>query len=269
MSRTIVTLAALVAAVTFSDASVQADSSGGAGGGEIWAGVQTGRAPDASGTDASDCRWRPTLPHDAVIGGQGPVLRTTGGVTYQLFDRVCPTGTTLHWIPRLTPSALAEHAADLLRARLPGPRPGFAPAADGAVVHVGVWFWTDPTVWHPMSVTAWVPTPSGPLWATTTARPSALVLDPGDGELGTGPTTCPGPGDVWQPADGDTTASACSYTYRHSSAARASGRFAARVAIEWRISWTSSTGDGGPLDGHTTWATQPVTVAEIQALVTR
>jgi hypothetical protein len=246
-----------------------ADGSGGAGGGEIWAGVQTGRVPDTDGTDASDCRWRPTLPHDAIIGGQGPVLRTTGGVTYQMFDRVCPTGTTLHWIPRLTPSSLAEHAADLLRARLPLPRPGFAPAADRTVVRVGTWFWTDPRVWRPVSITAWVPTPTGPLWATTTALPTRLVLDPGDGPLGAGPVACSGPGRIWQPTDGDSSASPCSYTYVHASAVHPSGRFPARVAIEWQISWMSSTGAGGPLAGHTTWAGQPVTVAEIQALVTR
>jgi hypothetical protein len=268
MSRVIAgMLLTLVAGLAHPDGTAWADGSGGAGGGEIWAGVQTGRAPDADGTDASDCRWRPTLPHDAVIGVQGPVVRTTGGVTYQLFDRVCPKGTTLHWIPRLPPSSLAEHAADLLRSRLPLPRPGFAPSPDRTVVQVGVWFWTDPAVWRPVSVTAWVPTPTGTLWATTTARPTRLTLDPGDGDLGTGLVTCSGPGRIWQPADGDSSASPCSYTYAHASAVHTAGRFPARVAIEWQISWTSSTGAGGALADHTTWADQPVTVSEIQALV--
>jgi hypothetical protein len=261
-------VAALAAGVLSVPSTARADGTGGAGGGEIWAGVQTGRVPGTDGTDASSCRWLPTLPRDAGIGVQGPVIRTVAGITYQLFDRVCPSGTTLHWIPQLPPASLAEQATRLLRARLPLPRPGFAPEADRVVVQVGLWYWTDPLVWRPVSVTAWVPTPTGPLWATTTARPTRLVLDPGDGRLGAGPATCAGPGRVWQPADGDSAGSTCSYTYGHSSAVHPDDRFPARMAIEWQISWTSSSGSGGALPGHTTWADEPVTVEEIQALVT-
>jgi hypothetical protein len=38
--------------------------------------------------------------------------------------------------------------------------------------------------------------------------------------------------------------------------------------IDWDISWTSSTGAGGPLDGFSTTTTTPLAVAEVQGLVT-
>jgi hypothetical protein len=40
------------------------------------------------------------------------------------------------------------------------------------------------------------------------------------------------------------------------------------MTIDWDISWTSSTGAGGALDGFSTSATAPLAVAEVKGLVT-
>lgn len=242
---------------------------GGAAGGVIWAGVQFGRPPASlSSRDSNGCTWRPATVHDAGLGDSGTITRVTNGITYRLYYRSCPSGGALVWIPESSPPNLALQAANTIYSRLPTPRPGVAPPAHAGVVNVGMWYWTDPATWRSVSVTAWVPTPTGILWATTTARPVSLVFTPGDGSLGSGPASCTGPGTRWTAQHGDTTASSCMYTYRHSSAMHATGRYPASLGIVWQVSWTSNAGRGGSLPAHTTTASLPITVDEIQALVT-
>jgi hypothetical protein len=207
--------------------------------------------------------------HDAGLGGSGSITRVTNGITYRLYYRSCPAGGTLVWIPETPPSTLAVQASNTIYSRLPAPQPGVAPPASAGVVNVGMWYWTDPSTWRTISVTAWVPTPTGILWATTTARPVSLVFSPGDGSLGTGSTSCTGPGTRWAAHHGDATTSPCMYTYRHASVMHSSGRYPATVGIVWQISWTSNGSRGGSLPGYTTTTSLPITVQEIQALVTR
>lgn len=219
---------------------------------------------------ASSCTW---APHDATPGGSKPtyLYKTEYGLRYQLYDKRCPSQPlTYVWVPELDSRRLSYHATAYLEDRLPAPRASFAPPAGAGVVTVATWFWID--AWSPVSVTAWVPTATGGYrWATTTARPVALVFDPGDGVLGTGAVTCTGPGTRWRTADGDERASpaGCQYTYRHSSVRAPDGRrFAARVTIVWDVSWRSSSGAGGYAGRLRTSSSYGMTVRELQALVT-
>jgi len=104
----------------------------------------------------------------------------------------CAPGQTTARQP--TALELAQLAYGLLR--LPSPVPSRYPSgtlADGrpyTVVNTYMWFWTDPSVWQPLSKRVC----AGALCATATARPSQLTLDPGNGDQA---VSCPGPGTRW------------------------------------------------------------------------
>lgn len=239
---------------------------GGAGGGLIWAEVQFSSPPSSGGSDDGGCRWRPAQTYDAGIGETGDITREIGGMIQRLYERSCGGTTELIWVSQPTSGQLGAVARDVLIGRLPSPVPGTAPPPDRAIVQSGIWFWTDPVVWRSVSVTAWVPTPGGVLWARTTATPVGLVMVPGDGSSPA--VSCAGPGRVWTRPDGDEAVSPCTITYLHDSSLAPSGRHPAVVGIDWSISWTSSTGDSGALPGCRTVAAVPMKVSEIQALVT-
>ena len=230
--------------------------------GAIWAGVQFSSPPSSGGGgDGSGCTWRLAKPYDSGIGeDEGPVEREVDGILYRLFERSCGGSSTYIWIPAPTPGQLAQQASSALISQLPRPVPRTAPPGPQGVVNVGMWFWTDRSVWGSRSVTAWVPTPSGVLWATTTATPTGLVFASGTG----GWASCAGPGAVWTPSAGDGRWSSCSYTYSRSTG----GAVAASLGIQWSVTWSSNTGAGGSLGTHVTSSGLSVAVEEIQALVT-
>jgi hypothetical protein len=58
------------------------------------------------------------------------------------------------------------------------------------------------------------------------------------------------------------------YAWHHASSTSRSGTWPTRSTWEWAVTYSSSTGAGGSLAPLTTTSTQPVTVREIQALVT-
>ena len=117
--------------------------------------------------------------------------------------------------------------------------------------------------WRTTAVTASV----GPLWATVTAKPLRLTFDPGDPKS-RGSATCDGDGPVAEYIAA--TPGMCSYTYRNaSSTSTVDGyHFSTTLTVDWQISWTSSTGEGGPLDSISTSTSTPLAVAEVKGLVT-
>lgn len=248
-----------------------ADTSGGSSAGVIWAGVQAGTPPRSGSSGGSACTWRMLVTFDSSIGRTTNISRVVSGIRYDLYERRCGAVFTDVWIPRLSPSQLARSAAVSAQARLPAPVANFAPVADSVVVKLPVWFWVESSWWTPVSATAWIPTALGTLWARTTATPVRVKFwtqdDASPDGPGTGSTSCAGPGRPWQVALGDEAVSACSYTFAHSSGSRPSGRFVGVVGVEWRISWTSSTGAGGMLPSHTTASFVTTRVGELQALV--
>jgi hypothetical protein len=272
MSRVVTVLIALALGAGLpAPASVQAsESGGGTAPSTIYAGVSVYRG-GWRGT-GSPCTWKPYEANPDVGWPGFSVYEQVDGITYQLFEKRCPSPPLEYvWIPDLDTRRLSYTGTAYLERILPRPRASFAPPATAGVVSVGTWMWIDPADWAPVSVTAWVPLPTGGArWATTTAHPVALQFDPGDGRLGTGTVTCTGPGTRWTSADGDVarSPSGCEYAYRHSSALAANGRtFAARVTIVWDVSWRGSSGGGGYAGRLSTSSTTAMTVREIQALV--
>jgi hypothetical protein len=250
---------------------IAVDISAAVNGAQIMAGVRIGMPPGST-DDGGDCEWSSAIPRDAIIGSGGEVFKQIGSIRYQLYDFTCidrTPATMYYWIPKVSEETLANEASSVLYDNIPAPWGEFAPPARRGVVKLGMWFWVNPLIWVPVSVTAWVPTPGGPISVTTTATPKKLKFQPGDGELGTGTVECDGPGRWWFPIFGDSLDSPCMYTYQHSSALHSSGAFPAQLGIEWHVTWRSNTGASGTLQDVTFNASHQIVVRELQALVTK
>ena len=245
---------------------------GGADGDTVWAGVQTGTPPTAGGSDASGCTWKPATVYDSGIGGSpSSATKTVGAITYDLYERHCPGGMTLVWIPRVGSTTLAHNASTMVAARLPLPSLQMAPTAASGVVDVATWLWLASDQWRPVSATAWIPGVMGPVWARTTATPRRFTFVTQDDGTREGSevakVVCEGRGEEWRVELGDEASSECSYTYRHSSAHRVGQVFVALVIVEWETRFTSSNGNSGVLESLQSSAFVNVRVDELQALV--
>lgn len=250
---------------------IAVDISAAIDGAQIMAGVRVG-TPPSNTNDEGDCEWSPAIPRDVIIGSSGEVFKQIGSIRYQLYDYTCidrAPATTYYWIPKVSTETLATEASSVLYDNIPAPWGEFAPPARRGVVYLGMWFWVNPLIWVPISVTAWVPSPGGPISVTTTATPKKLKFEPGDGDLGTGDVECDGPGRWWFPIFGDSLDSPCMYTYQHSSALHSSGAFPAKLGIEWHVTWRSNTGASGTLRDVTVHASHQIVVRELQALITK
>lgn len=142
--------------------------------------------------------------------------------------------------PPVTPQQLVHALGGLDVPRL---RPATAPPRrmDG-LVGLPEWFWVPAGEWHPRSVTV----TAGPVWATVTATPASLTVQPG---AGLSAVACTGPGIAYnrrKPAVQQHTD--CSYTYLRPSAGLPGNAYRASVTVTWRVTWTGSGGAGGVLD---------------------
>jgi len=237
----------------------------GTDGTSISAGVRFGRVDEDTA-----CEWSPAIVRDARAEAVGPSFRHIGGIRYQLYARECANrDAELHWIPLVTTVEIARTARDATVEAVPSPWGSFAPPSSRGVVGLGTWIWVDPALWHPVSTTAWIPTPQGPLQVTTTATPVGITFDPGDGSFGTGPIRCSGRGVTWRAAFGDTLPSPCMYTYRRSSAVAPGGAFRATFAVIWEVTYESNRGERGSLGTVQSLVRHSMVVREIQGLVTR
>lgn len=248
----------------------------------VAAGSQTARAAtDGSGSVVGDnieaeidwngggethgCRWREATGADPLAGTvrELPLVRTVDGVLERLYVRDCPDSYSLHWIRADTSERMAAAAHARASRLVPALLARTAPPSARMVVNVGTWFWVPRALWRPVSVTATVATPYGPISVTTTARPTTLVYSPGNGEAS---RSCRGPGEPWKPRFGDRTASSCMYTYRSASHTTALGSFRARMTIVWKVTWRSSLLVGGSLPDIRTGADLRAVVLELQAI---
>jgi len=236
---------------------------------EIWAiaksdgGIKT---PSSSGKASTCGPWHEAATADFAEGGT--TFRVINGINYELYLRSCPadgTGTTQYaWVPLARSGRdVATLALDLVKRRLPAPVARFAPAPDRNVTQVGTWFWTEPQSWRPVSATASVPG----LSATVTATPTRLRFSPGDGTYGTGDVSCTGPGTPFKAEYGDDMASACMYTYHHSSSLSATGTWAAALSIDWTVTFSATDGSRGNLGQLTTTTRRSIRVEEIEAVL--
>lgn len=237
--------------------------------GVITAGVTY--SPGGGGGGGGDgCRWEMIDGGFAVpTMGVAEWPRTENGVTYHLWERRCPGDSypRLFEFPESQPADLLPALLDRLKSReLPDPEPVFVqldPKHGWAYVTVPVDFRAGGDSWRTVSVTA----NYGPVWATVTAQPGALRFDPGD-PAGEPAAPCDGDGPI---AGYDAaTPGSCSYTYVNASSTSPFDgyHFMTSMSIDWAVSWSSSSGAGGPLDGYSTSGTAPLAVAEVQGVVT-
>lgn len=217
--------------------------------------------------EAGTCRWRTTVVTD---GDETPHRTVRDGVTYRWYARICPSTTaaggfemTYHWVPVVSQETMATQASTLAMGLIPVPIVGTSPPAHRGIVKVPMWWWVSRASWRTVSVSVWLPTPTGPVTVRATARPLRLHVDPADPRVfGGGRRTCAGPGLPWNESMGDNALGTCMHTYNH---AFRSAR--AKVSIEWAVSWKSNRGGAGRLPNRKTTRTVRVTVGEIQALV--
>lgn len=164
-------------------------------------------------------------------------------------------------VPEGAPVDLDALTADALAStQIANPPIQTSPSADQRLyTQVPTWLWLDGTWWQGYSATA----TAGRVTSTVTATPTRADWDPGDGDR----LTCAGPGVPWHEGAPDS-ATSCKHTYRHSSAGREGDAYTLGVTVEFEITWTSNTGQGGALAPITRTSTRSVQVGEIQAVET-
>ena len=216
----------------------------------------------------SECTWQ-LANSGAIVDSIGSVSwpRTVNGVTYNLWQRTCPDGTSFVEIADVDSVDLLPALLDDLRSRaLPRPTPVFEaldPEFGWAYVRTPLDFRVAESVWRNVSVTA----SAGPVWATVTARPARLVFESGDPAADVANASCSGsaPLDVYvAEVPGE-----CSYTFFNASSTSPHDgyHFLTTVSVEWEISWIGSGGGSGVLEPYTTSGTAELAVAEVKGLV--
>ncbi|MHC3468059.1 hypothetical protein ACYF6T_05030 [Streptomyces sp. 7R007] len=163
----------------------------------------------------------------------------------------------------VTPEILAELAYNEIR--VPGTKVTMAPA-NTTKVNLPTWAWLDSAAFKPVSVTASVPVLG--IYATTTAEPVSLKIDPGTSDAVTYPASgvCRFDngriGEPYAKGQADETPP-CGVKYLRSSDGDS---YPLKATLTWKIHWTGSGGAGGDLPDGTFGATQNVVVQEIQAV---
>ncbi|MER8224090.1 hypothetical protein ABTZ58_26565 [Streptomyces sp. NPDC094143] len=165
----------------------------------------------------------------------------------------------------VSPQVLAEYAYDELP--VPGTQIETAPAGK-STVNLPTWIWLDKARFRKLSVTASLPGTG--LSATTTAEPVSLRIEPGTPDARTYPASgvCEidedgGIGEPFARGKADRNPP-CGVGYLR--ATGADGPYPLRATVTWKISWTSTDGQGGDLPDGTFGTTQDVTVREIQSV---
>lgn len=204
-----------------------------------------------------------TNPPPDWVGQQVSVIRIcSDGVTYESADIVTFT------LPVSGPPANPRDLALMARNRLPFPLPdvAFSPPLndpdDFLLVQLESWIWA--TNWADVSRTA----EAGGVVATVTARPVRMTWDftPRRSD----PTTeggCAGPGTQYDASKRpEEQSTACSITFRHSSAGEPAAAYEGHITVIYEVSWTSNLGVGGSLGTVPRTTVMPVRVGEQQAL---
>lgn len=255
-------LAPVSTAVLFETNSRVYASQAGVDGDHIFAGVSY----DAEHS-LSRCDWSLPVPTYGFGGRTGATTREWNGITWVLHQCTLEASTQLVWIPEVSTETVAESTRDVVRDRVPTFDHNFSPPLQRGVVKTPTWFWVNPVLWQPVSVTARVPTPRGIVTMTTTATPESLEFDPGDGSGET--AECDGPGLPWLPIMPSYMESACAYEYEVPSSVRPNGTFRARLTVVWSVSWRTNVGTSGRLPDIRLGTPYDLRIRELQAIITR
>ncbi|MGP3951636.1 hypothetical protein [Streptomyces sp. 7N604] len=135
-------------------------------------------------------------------------------------------------------------------------------------VNLPTWMWLDVAKFKPVSVTASLPGTG--LWATTTATPTSLHIEPGTEEAEVFPRSgnclIGKGGSIGTPysADKKNQTPPCGITYLRSTAN--TGPHELNATLTWKITWKGSNGQGGELPDGTFGTATDVTVQEVQAV---
>ena len=248
------------------------DGSGTGSGGsaeDVIAATVTYTTGGGSGGGGDGCKW--TLVDGGIsvpdVGTAVWPRTDDAGVIHHLWERRCGDFSLTWWdFPEATPADLLPSLLEQLRQTvLPKPEPVFElldPEFGWAYVRTPLDFRAGGGSWRTVSVTASI----GPIWATAMARPTSLRFEPGD-PAGPGVASCTGDGPVapYFPEE----PGVCSYTYLNASSTSPYDgyHFLTSLSIDWSITWTSSTGAGGPLPSYSTSSTAELAVAEVKGLV--
>ncbi|MEH0418841.1 hypothetical protein QA861_15540 [Streptomyces sp. B21-083] len=163
----------------------------------------------------------------------------------------------------ITPEILAGLAYNEIR--VPGTEVALAPAGP-TKVNLPTWAWLDGAAFKAVSVSASVPVLN--MYATATAEPVSLRIEPGTAEAATYPASgvCAiSNGSIGEPyAEGKAKETPpCGVKYLRSSG---DGTYPLQATVTWKTTWTGSGGAGGDLPDGSFGATQDVVVQEIQAV---
>jgi hypothetical protein len=130
-------------------------------------------------------------------------------------------------------------------------------------VNADTWLWIDANAWKPVSASASL----GGVTVTVIAQPIAVVWDSGDAKATKRTTTCNGPGAPLGPTGPTQNATSdCTIRYAHTSGQQPGLTFPLSATLQWRATWTSSSGASGNLGVVSRTATVPISVGEWQVL---
>ncbi|MGW7294700.1 hypothetical protein ACWGIB_20205 [Streptomyces xiamenensis] len=163
-------------------------------------------------------------------------------------------------------STLAELAYE--RVRVPDTDIQLNPDGD-QTVNLATWVWLDQAAFEPVSVTASLDDYG--LWATTTATPTTLTIEPGTSDArlhpASGECAVGGDGSIGEPYSRGRSGEEppCGVTYLR--ATHATGSYGLTASLTWEISWEGSDGSGASLPSGVFETTHEITVSEVQAIV--
>ncbi|MCU4745730.1 MULTISPECIES: hypothetical protein [unclassified Streptomyces] len=136
-------------------------------------------------------------------------------------------------------------------------------------VNLATWVWLDQAAFEPVSVTASLDDYG--LWATTTATPTTLTIEPGTSDArlhpASGECAVGGDGSIGEPYSRGRSGEEppCGVTYLR--ATHATGSYGLTASLTWEISWEGSDGSGASLPSGVFETTHEITVSEVQAIV--
>lgn len=221
-------------------------------------------SPASNGSD--NCEWRAVLvvTNGARNANSAISVVGTDDVKRSEFARICNDKMSGYfWIPDHTAAIAANSARSRLSKLVNMLATRTAPPMDKMVVNVGTWFWVPRAAWKPVKLTAYIPLEVGAVSVTATITPITLTYSPGDGHA---PVSCKGPGEPWNESLGDKARSSCMYTYRSASHTQPTNTYNNRMAVTWKVTWSSNLGIGGSLPNVTVGLNSTARVFELQAL---